>query len=88
MNKRQQQIFDNYCQSNLRTLRDCYGSYSYAKETAYEACMYRCYKQQGSNMRIISFNSMQFTIGWIFQVNNERYFHYETAHNIKEWRID
>lgn len=88
MNKQQRAIYERYLCSNYTSLLECYEKPSFAKIIALESCKDRFYAMKGTNFRIIGFNCMQFSIGFVYTVNNEKYFHYETAHNIKDWRID
>ena len=50
--------FDGY------TLHDVYGSYSVAKENAYNYCRELCYKENGSNFHITSHNTFGFSVAW------------------------
>lgn len=56
-----------------RTLRHCYNSYSYYKEKAYEKYFNKCYKLGGIDFGIQSFNSMTFTLTFIFKYNYKVY---------------
>ena len=66
MTKRELDIFTNYATSNNRTLHDVYGTFSQAKEKAYDYCLGLMRKYDGSNFKIISFNTFMFTAGFTF----------------------
>lgn len=56
--------YNAYCNSNYYNLWDCYGRYSRAKELAFEYCRDLMYKYNGYGLKIILFNSMQFSAGF------------------------
>lgn len=87
MNKRQRLIYQRYCESPYVTLREVYGTYSYAKELAYEYCTKRFTQQNGKRFRIISHNSMMFTIGYTYEEDNKTYFHYESNKSMQHWEV-
>lgn len=58
--------YDDYCKSNNYCLAHCYGRYSQAKENAMEYCLNMWELFEGSDLRIISHNLMQFTVGFEF----------------------
>ena len=51
-------IYDGY------NLWDCYQSFSYAKQKAYEYCLDLCQKEKGTNFHITSHCSNFFTVAW------------------------
>lgn len=46
------------------SLHDVYGSFSRAKENAWEYCLNLCHKENGYNFHIISFNTFGFSVAW------------------------
>lgn len=58
-------------------LYEIYGSYSTAKAQALENCKALCYKENGLNFRIISHNSMTFSVAWETEAGTR----IETAYN-------
>lgn len=71
--------FERYANSNLYTLRDCYAKHSTAKENAYHYCI-RLYLDTpaGRQPRIIGYNSMTFSFGFIGKHNGKDAFFYIT----------
>jgi len=87
MNKRQQSILDAYNNSDLRTLHECYGSWSWAKEYAYEDCKRTCANMNGYDFRIISYNTCMFSIGFRYKKDGKEYLHYETNVSVLDFEI-
>lgn len=60
-----QNIVDRYNRLYGRTLRDLYGSYSYAKESAYNDCL-RWFNQskEAHDFKVGSANTFGFSAGW------------------------
>lgn len=54
-----------YCRSVMYTLEDAYTKPSAAKQAAFERCQRQCEAENGSRLRIISFNYSQFTVAFI-----------------------
>lgn len=88
MNKRQNYIYEKYCESMNVTLRDVYNNYSVYKERAYERCTKRFLDMQGQRFRIISFNSQMFSIGFRYYENNKLMFHYESNKSMQDWSLE
>lgn len=65
--KKAQEIINRFNNSELFRLSDCYKSYSENKHRAYRVCVERFYKMGGYGFRIISFNTMSFTCGWLYE---------------------
>lgn len=59
--------YESYLKSNDRELYQVYNNYSRNKEYAFERCRSLMYDLEGYGLRIISSNSMQFTVGFEFQ---------------------
>lgn len=88
MTKRQRGILNRYINSHLYELRQCYNSWSDAKEYALWKCKYHCEQANGYNFKIISYNSQMFSIGYCYKIDEVPYFHYETNRTSEDWRID
>lgn len=61
------------------SLFECYARPSSAKVQAYEYCnrMYRLY--DGSDFRILSYNTFNFTVGFVGTINGKKAFFYITS---------
>ena len=88
MTKREQNIYNAYLRSNLTTLKQCYNSWSWAKERAYNECKNRCAEMKGHDFRIISYNLNVFTIGYLYEKDNKTYLHYETNVNVLDFEVE
>ena len=64
--------FEYYAKSQNHTLRDVYGSYSYQKEKAMNYCQELMKKYNGYGLKIISFNTFQFSVGFIAYLPDEK----------------
>lgn len=65
--KKAQDLIERFYNSEFDTLEDCYKSCSDAKRIAYYYCLYKCSDMGGWGFRIISFNNMSFTCGWLYE---------------------
>lgn len=65
--KKAQGIIERFCSSNFYNLEYCYESCSNAKRNAYDWCVRKCSEMDGWRFRIISFNTMSFTCGWLYE---------------------
>lgn len=63
--KKAQNLRDNAMRQAGYTLRDVYGSYSYAKERAYNYCLRKCEEEGGCDFHISSYNTFGFTVAWL-----------------------
>ena len=81
--------YAQYQRTTACELRDVYGRYSAAKERAMEWCKNKMYQMGGHGMRILSANTFQFTVGWVYTDKNtgKEMFNVETARNSYEWEI-
>lgn len=70
--------YERYKKSSAMTLYDVYKQPSSAKLLAYDRCVECMNRQEGRNLRIISYNSQTFTCGFITNL----YFVYITPWNI------
>lgn len=77
-NKTIKTAHERYTESTLYTLRDCYGRYSDAKESAFGYCMNQMHNHNGRQPRIISYNQNIFTFGFIGEIDGKSAFFYIT----------
>lgn len=68
--------YESYKRSSAITLRDVYGSWSKAKENAYEYCRNLMAEKNGHGFRIISANGWMFTAGFMFEEDGKQMFMY------------
>lgn len=87
LTKKQEALLERYNDSNLTTLHECYGSWSWAKEHAYNDCVARMEALNGYGFKIISYNTSVFTIGFRYQKDGKEFFHYETDRTILDFEI-
>ena len=85
--KRQTEIYEAYLRSNKSELWQCYGTWSRAKQIAYDGCRERQFNLKGKDFRIIGYNCDMFSVGFIFEKEDEIWFHYETHRTVAEWKI-
>lgn len=88
MNKKQQGILDAYNNSNLETLHECYGSWSWSKERAYNYCKQLCASMNGYGFTIISYNIFMFTIGFKYRKDGKEFLHYESDRTTLDFCIE
>lgn len=76
-------FIERYYWSRERTLADCYLNFSKAKAIAEAQCREKMLGMDGHGFKIISFNSMTFTCGWLFEDKETGVImlNVETAHN-------
>ena len=65
--KKAQDLIERFYNSEFDTLEECYNSCSTSKRNAYYECLHKCYDMDGWRFRIISFNTMSFTCGWLYE---------------------
>ena len=70
--------YEQYDRSSLYTLDDCYSSCSAAKRAAMRYCVDLFIKYDGADMRIIGYNSMTFSVGFMGVVDGKNAFIYIT----------
>lgn len=71
-------MFNHYLMSNDYRLRDVYKSYSIHKERAFDYCRNLVAKYNGTQGKIISFNTTCFTYGFIGEIEGKQAFFYIT----------
>lgn len=67
MTKKELANYKAYLRSNKRCLHDCYGSYSDAKAKAWDYCIRLFAKMDGSDLKIVSYNSQFFSAGFTYE---------------------
>lgn len=67
-----------YLKSPNWRLWHCYERYSESKEAAYEYCLDLVHRYNGGTYRIIGFNSMTFSFGFVGEINGKEAFFYIT----------
>lgn len=86
--KKEQQMFENYITSKSTYLNDVYGTYSNAKEKAYEWCRKDMIAHNGEHPRIPTSNRMQFTYAFQYKADNGKTrMRYHTASNVYDFEI-
>lgn len=70
--------YEMYLRSSHTSLRDAYGSYSRAKEDAWEYCKELMNKKNGYGLKVITANSFMFTAGFLFVEDGTEKFMYIT----------
>ena len=65
--KKAQGLIERFYNSEIDTLEQCYVSCSTAKRKAYYDCLRKYVNMGGWRFRIISFNSQNFTCGWLYE---------------------
>ena len=83
-----QGYYQNYCNSNDTQLSDCYGSYSYAKGSAFKHCLDYADSFGSNDYRILSYNCNIFTFGFVAMVEGVRYFLVITPTKNRYIRLD
>ena len=64
--KKAQALIERFYNSELYSLEDCYTRCSAAKIVAFSWCIDKFAAMGGWRFRIISFNSQNFTCGWLY----------------------
>lgn len=68
--------YADYKRSTAYSLRDVYGSYSRAKEDAWDYCKELMYKLGGYGLKVISSSRYMFTAGFMFEEDGKTMFMY------------
>lgn len=87
MTKKQEAILRAYNYSHKTTLHECYGSWSWAKEHAYNYCKRLCEEMNGYGFKIIGYNTCMFSVGFIYYKGDKKMFHYETNATTLDFEI-
>ncbi len=80
--------YSRWCNSNATELYQIYGHCSAEKHRGYKHCVERMRGMNGHDFRIVSHNSWQFTVGWLYEeADGTKMFWYETACNSYTWPV-
>ena len=71
----------------VRHLGNCYNKFSDKKLHTWKYCQQQCADRNGGLLSIISYNTYQFTAGFIYVKDNEPYFHLETPSASGDYHI-
>ena len=82
------QYINNYNYSNDIFLRDVYGSYSRAKEKAFEYCLKTLDTLGGYSQRITTFSKFVFTFAFVFDFDGAKYLCYITPSKDYKIKLD
>ena len=77
-NKRIQGAYERYLDSSSISLYDVYKQPSINKMYAFEYCKTLMNDFDGTDLRVIGANTMQFSAGFVFEKENDKYFMYIT----------
>lgn len=77
-NKQLEAIMQKWEKSYYYDLYDCYSNYSIYKTRAFKYCLDLMKKYKGSNGKIISYNTMAFSFGFIGEYEGKKAFFYIT----------
>lgn len=80
--------YERYLSSNAYELSDVYTRYSHAKRIAYFRIHWYMEDIGGYDLRIVSFNTQKFTVGFRVRYNGKEYFIYETPMYRYIWEIE
>lgn len=81
-------IYKRYLRSDDTQLFDCYDKPSQAKHKAYEYCLDLFREYNGSDFRIIGYNTSQFSVGFEFEKDGKTYLAYITKDYDRYFEID
>lgn len=70
--------YEDYKKSHAYSLRDVYGSFSKAKESAWEYCERLMDMFDGHGLKVIASNGYMFTAGFMFEEDGKQMFMYIT----------
>lgn len=87
MTKKHLQIYNRYLNSTDFELWHVYGCWSDAKENAMDYCKSQMYKRDGNYLKIISHNTMVFTVGFTFEEDGKEMFMYITPTRNEVWEL-
>ena len=82
--------YNDYLRSNIRTIWGAYERPSRNKEIAFDECEKLCYFNNGRDIKVISFNTFNFSVGFIFteKSSGRKCFAYITANYNRYCYID
>lgn len=85
--KRIKSALEQHQKSGYYEVKDAYLNPSDNKYYVYEECKYLMRMYNGFDIRIISFNSFMFTVGFFGYIKNELYFFYIKPEHIRYTKI-
>ena len=88
MNKKQQQLLNNYLKSSDYYLNDVYTRWSLGKEIAYDRIRCECAYNDGFDLRICSANTFAFTMAYSYYVGDKLHLRYHTRDNVYDFEIN
>ena len=88
MNKKQQQLLNNYLKSSDYYLNDVYTRWSLEKEIVYDRIRCECAYNDGFDLRICSANTFTFTMAYSYYVGDKVHLRYHTRDNVYDFEID
>ena len=88
MNKKQQQLLNNYLKSSDYYLYDVYTRCSLEKEIAYDRIRCECAYNDGFDLRICSANTFVFTMAYSYYAGDKLHLRYHTRDNVYDFEIE
>lgn len=87
-NKQMQSAYKQYLWSSKTQLFDCYDNPSRAKFNAYDYCLSLFREYNGSDFRIIGYNTFGFSVGFMFEKDGKKCLAYITKDHDRYFEID
>lgn len=87
MTKKQQGLWEQYKRATKSNLHECYARPSEAKVQAFNGIMRWCFLLDGWGIRIPSYNTMMFTMAFLYKNNGKTMLHYETNRNVWDFEV-
>lgn len=79
--KTMRNAYEQFNNSSIFDLDQCYYNFSRAKAQAYDYCIELFNRYNGVKFRITGYNSMIFSVGFIGEINGKKAFFYITPHH-------
>lgn len=87
MTKKQQALWEQYKRATKRELGECYANPSAAKRQAYNCISMQCSMLNGWGIRIPSYNTMMFTMAFLYKEDGKTMLHYVTNKNVWDFEV-
>lgn len=87
MTKKETAMVMNYVRATKRTLDECYGRYSTAKEIAYNSCRRAMEMLDGYDFKIVSYNCNFFSCAFTYEKDGKERLRYYTYANTYDFEI-
>lgn len=87
MTKKQQGLWEQYKRAYKTNLYQCYANPSVAKRAAYRNIQTKCFLLHGWDIRIPSYNTMMFTMAFLYKKDGKTMLHYETPNNTWDFEV-